>query len=232
MTPGEGATPTGPTPPAPAPRDAGDAWDSLAADPADLDPTGSAAHVEDDVDGEDDRDAAELADDPPESDNALTADEADAARGSGWTIPMMCAGIALIACCVLIPQADANRRMAYEREKLRLDLESTRKQVAVNGEFLKKVAGDPNLAERLAQRQMKIIREGTKVLKLRGQEESGQSMSPFHLVAVSPPPPVPEYKPVGGRFAGLFYRPRTRLYLMGGGLMLMAAGLVLGFGRK
>src|SRR5215472_3634516 len=26
--------------------------------------------------------------------------------GGGWTLPLLCAGIALIACCAVIPQAD------------------------------------------------------------------------------------------------------------------------------
>ena len=165
--------------------------------------------------------------------------------GGGWTIVSLCAGIAIIACCVLIPQADSNRRLAWEREKLKADLDSIRKQVATNDEFLRRVADDPNLAERLAQRQMKIIREGTRVLELKkdkaqaaaAQAASGSAtpgltpdeMSPFHLVRVEPPPPMPPYQPRGGILAGLCYHPRSRLYLIGTGLFLMAIGLVLGF---
>src|SRR5215212_8216660 len=37
-----------------------------------------------------------------------------APKGGGWTLALLCAGIALIACTVLIPQADANRRLVYE----------------------------------------------------------------------------------------------------------------------
>jgi hypothetical protein len=170
-------------------------------------------------------------------------------RGGGWTLVCLCAGVALLACCVLIPAADANRRLVYEREKLRADLESIRKQVATNDEFLRRVADDPNLAERLAQRQMKIIREGTRVLEFKKTTDlrdaalaaSGSSptpglspdeMSPFHLVQVAPPPPMPPYQPVGGVLAGLCHHPRSRLYLIGTGLFLMAVGLVLGFGAK
>ena len=171
--------------------------------------------------------------------------------GGGWTLALLCFGIGIIACAVLIPQADANRRLVYEREKLRLDLESIRKQVATNDEFLRRVADDPNLAERLAQRQMKIIRQGTRVLELKGNARresragagagvplaasaglSPDEMSPFHLVHVAPPPPMPPYEPAGGVLAGLFYHPRSRLYLIGTGLFLMAVGLVLGFGVK
>src|SRR6185312_4116438 len=38
--------------------------------------------------------------------------------GGGWTVPILCAGVALIACCALIPQADSNRRLTYERQEL------------------------------------------------------------------------------------------------------------------
>ena len=158
--------------------------------------------------------------------------------GGGWAVAALCAGIALVACCVIIPQADANRRLVYERERLRVDLDSIRKQVSTNDEFLRRVADDPILAERLAQRQMKMIREGTRVLELKKAggraREAAQSppdvVSPFHLVAVAPPPPMPPYQPEGGRLAGLCYDPHHRLYLMGIGLFLMAAGLVCGFG--
>lgn len=151
-------------------------------------------------------------------------------RGGAFTIPMLCAGIAIIACCLLIPQADANRRLAYERLKLQADLEAVQRQVAVNGEFLAKVSDDPNLAERLAQRQMKIIRAGTKVLALQGDDERG--MSPFQLTNVAPPPALPAYRPRGGVLATLCYNSKSRLYLMGTGLLLTAAGLVLGFGAR
>jgi len=161
-------------------------------------------------------------------------------RGGGWTVAALCFGIGLIACCVVIPQADANRRLVYEREKLKVDLDSIKKQVATNDEFLRRVGDDPNLAERLAQRQMKIIREGTRVLELKKAGAAGigskaaaaEDVSPFHLVAVAPPPPMPPYEPRGGRLAGLCYDPHRRLYLMGAGLFLMAAGLVCGFAPR
>lgn len=147
-------------------------------------------------------------------------------RASAWTIPLLCAGIAVIACCLLIPAADENRRLVYEREKLRLDLEQIQKQIAVNDEFLRKVADDPNLLERLAQRQMKLVREGTSVLELDGGGES-TDLSPYLLVALAPPADLPPYKPVGGSFAQMCRLPRPRLLLMGCGMMLLAAGMVM-----
>jgi hypothetical protein len=156
-------------------------------------------------------------------------------RGGGWTIPLLCLGIGLIACCLLIPLADSNRRLAYERQRLARDLESIQTQVAVNDEFLRRVHDDPSLAERLAQRQMKTIRQGTRVLELdrtRRSSSSAADMSPFQLVAVQPPAPLPPYRPLSGTIANLCYRPRTRLYLMGVGLFMMACGLVLGYTPK
>src|SRR5213596_2461201 len=55
--------------------------------------------------------------------------------GGAWTIPMICIGIALIACCVLIPAAEENRRLVYERERLKADLDQINKQTEVNDEF-------------------------------------------------------------------------------------------------
>lgn len=151
-------------------------------------------------------------------------------RAGGWTITLLCVGIALLACCIIIPQADANRRLAYQRQKLQADLEQIQKQAAVNEEFLKKVADDPTLAERLAQRQMKFVREGTRVLKLDGRDPIDSS--PFLLVRVPPPPPLPAFHPPGGQLASLCRDPRSRTYLMGAGLLLVAFGLVLGYSPR
>jgi hypothetical protein len=168
----------------------------------------------------------------PDAFRGLQAEEAEAAptRGGGWTLPLLCAGIALIACCVLIPQADANRRLAYEHQMLQMDLESVERQVAVNEEFLKKVADDPTLAERLAQRQMKAIPQGTRILELI-KDPDGSGMSPFQLVSVAPPSPLPPYKPVGGTLARLCYDSHSRLYLIGASLGMIAMGLVLGYSQ-
>jgi hypothetical protein len=158
---------------------------------------------------------------------------------SAWTIPLLCAGVAIIACCFIIPAADENRRLVYERERLEIDLEHIERQIAVNGEFLKHVADDPTLLERLAQRQMKMVREGTSVLELRDRAvqasqtqqppQSQPNMSPYPLLTVAPPDPLAPYAPLGGRFANLCREPRSRLALMGSALMLIASGLVLGY---
>lgn len=136
-------------------------------------------------------------------------------------------GVAILACCLLIPAADDNRRLVWEREKLKLDAEQIQKQIDVNGQFLKSVADDPTLLERLAQRQMKMVREGTAVLALRDERAHGD-MSPYLLLSVPPPQPLAEYRPVGGAFSTLCRQPRSRLFVMGGALLLVACGLVLG----
>src|SRR3954447_7987544 len=74
--------------------------------------------------------------------------------GGLWTIPLLCMGLAIIAACVIVPATDENRRLAYERERLKADLEQISRQIDVNDEFLKRIGDDPTLAERLAQRQM------------------------------------------------------------------------------
>jgi len=145
----------------------------------------------------------------------------------GWTIVLLAIGIGLIACCLLLPQADDNRKLLYQCETLKVDLDHLEKQVEINDEFIKRVGNDRALAERLALRQMNCIRRGSTVLDLK-QTGSTAERSPFSLVTIPPPPPMPEYKPVGGRLAELCRGPRNRLRMIGAGLILMAAGLVLG----
>ena len=137
--------------------------------------------------------------------------------GSGWTIPLLCFGLGLIACCILIPQADANRRLAYEKQVLQADLASVKQQAKINGIFLKRVADDPALAERLAERQMKMIPAGSKILPMAGSPTmtNGPDMSPFQITEVAPPPPAPPYQPIGGPIASFCYNPHVRIYLIG-----------------
>jgi hypothetical protein len=157
-------------------------------------------------------------------------EQPSAAPSGGWTVALICIGMAIIACCVLVPAADENRRIAYESLKLKADLEQIKKQIEVNDEFLHRVAEDPSLSERLAQRQMKMVREGTSVLTLRSQP-LGREMSPFELVTVPPPPDLPPYQPVGGLLASMCRNPRAQLYSMGAAMLLIAAGLVLSYSR-
>ena len=150
----------------------------------------------------------------------------------------MIGGLLVIAACALIPQADANRRLVYEREKLQLDLRQIQAQVAMNKDFLAKMGSDPQLEERLALRQMRVVRQGERVLEIKGDDPAApgpgepagdaSQMSPFAIVRVPPPAPLPEYRPWGGSLSGFFLDPRTQLYLLGAALFMVAAGLILG----
>lgn len=144
-----------------------------------------------------------------------------------WTIPLLCAGIAILACCLLIPAADENRRLTWERERLKVDLEQIQKQVAVNDAFLQGLMADPTLSERLARRQMKMVREGTSVLETKASIGKEQ-LSPFLLVTLPPPAEMPAYQPVGGMLSELCRSPKSQLYLTGAALLMIACGLVLG----
>jgi cell division protein FtsB len=186
-----------------------------------------------------DEDAADMAD-------LLVEEEEDelppvaAGEKMGWTLAVLCLGLGLISACVIVPQADANHQLVYQREKLRLDLAQIQNQVAVNKEFLAKMENDPQLIERLAQREMRSVPKGETVLDLKpagGAAEAGgvsadaQRMSPFTMINLPPPPPLPAYRPVGGMLAELCRQPRSRLYVLGAGMFLAAAGLVLGEGE-
>jgi len=146
---------------------------------------------------------------------------------SGWTIPILCLGLGLIAACVIIPQTEANRRLYYEHEKLVRELDQIHQQATINEEFLKKLDTDPQLAERLAERQMRIVPAGEKELPLKSVGPE-QPTSPFSLVHIPPPAPLPAYQPVGGPLADLCRNEHTRLYLMGAAMFMVAIGLVFG----
>jgi hypothetical protein len=161
---------------------------------------------------------------PSDSEESLLAPPAG---GGGWTIPLLCLGIGLIACCLIIPQADANRRMAYQKELLQRDLDSIKKQLTVNEEFIKRVNDDSELAERLAQRQMNIVPVGSRVWQP-GTSTDPDATSPFALTAVPKPVPLPPYQPIGGWFSAVCRDARSNLYLTGVALMMLAAGLVMG----
>jgi hypothetical protein len=162
---------------------------------------------------------------PPESSDLQFA--RSRSKSGAWTIPMLCAGIAMLACVLLIPAADENRKLTWERERLKADLEQIQRQVHVNDLFLTKLMSDPSLSERLARRQMKMVREGTSVLETKtsvGKEE----LSPFLLVTLPPPAEMPEYQPVGGFLAQVCRDPKSQLYITGAGLLMIAFGLVMG----
>jgi hypothetical protein len=139
----------------------------------------------------------------------------------------MCLGMGIVAACVLLPQSEANKKLAAERAKLQHDLSFVQTQLSVNQEFLNRVGQDPGLAERLAQRQMQEIRQGSSVLELKGRREHPE-ISPFQLLSIAPSPAPPPYYPPTGLVGRLCGSDRGQLYATGLGMFLVAAGLVLG----
>jgi hypothetical protein len=213
------------------PRDHTEFEDALQIKPADLD-----MRIFDSIRGGASSDHhSQIDEEPVDSDDAITPDlfaepapkpiiERDppprvistkpVPNGGAWTIPLVCLGIGIIAMSLIIPAAGENRRLVWEREKLAADLSHVEKQIAINDEFLARLASDPGLAERLAQRQMKMVREGTSVLELPGRSVGrGPDISPFELVTLPPPAAMAEYKPI---------------YLLGAGLLSLIVGVILG----
>jgi hypothetical protein len=106
-------------------------------------------------------------------------------------------------------------------------LEQIQRQISVNHEFLQKLVDDPNLLERLAQRQMKLVRDGTSVLEVRGVDARQRDLSPYLLVTLPPPAELAPYRPIGGVFSRMCRHPRSRLLIMGTAMLLMAGGMVM-----
>jgi hypothetical protein len=154
-----------------------------------------------------------------------------APKSSTWPIPLMCVGMCIVAACVLLPQSEANKKLAAERAKLQRDLSYVQMQLSVNEEFLNRVGGDTGLAERLAQRQMQEIRQGSSVLELKGRRERLE-VSPFQLLSITPPPTPAPYRPPTGIVGQLCRSARNQLYATGVGMFLIAVGLVMGTSAK
>lgn len=154
--------------------------------------------------------------------------------GAWWTIPMVCVGLGIVACALIIGQVEENRRVAWQRNKLKSDVEYFQKQIRKNDEFIKRIQTDPNLAERLAQLQMRQVREGLAILEVPGLPHQNDR-NPFQLATIPPPPPFEPYKPRGDLLTQAFIdqrtgqvAPRKALCGIGFGLMLVAIGLVMG----
>ena len=145
------------------------------------------------------------------------------------SIPALCLGLCLIAVCVLVPQAEANRRTAVDRDQLRQDLGHADAQIDVNARFLAAATTDPEVAERLAQRQMRQIRQGSAALHLEGESPALPAvLTVADMLRVPTPPPVPAYRPMPGYLSILTDTTRHQLCGLGCGLFLVAVGLVLG----
>jgi len=166
-------------------------------------------------------------------DDDSSIDEAQP-TGGVWAIPLLALGVGLIACCLVIPAAQDTREVMFERERLRAEMESLSRQVALNEEFLDRIHTDRELALRLAARQRTEIEEGVGIITPTWDRPGGGglgnfAMSPFALVAAEPvlqptgPTPAP-----GGKLAALCREPRARLIILGIGLLACMMGLLGG----
>ena len=147
--------------------------------------------------------------------------------GGWWTIPLLSIGICLIACPMIIGQVEENRQLAWQRNKMQVYMDHFQQQLDLNQQFVDRLEKDPNLAERLAQRQMKMVRPGAAVLEL-NDGKSSEDTSPFRLVNIPPPPVLKPYQPAHGVLSILFGNARVRLYTYGLGAFLIAVGLIMG----
>ncbi len=143
-----------------------------------------------------------------------------------WSLPLLCLGLGIIAVCVLVPAAEANKRLTADRDKLKGDLTYVESQVSANQEFLSIAGSDPEIAERLAQRQLKQIRQGTTVLELKGVHQKVEA-SPFEMISVPPPAPVAVYRAPDGILGEICGDTRRQLYTVGLGMFMVATALVL-----
>lgn len=132
-----------------------------------------------------------------------------------------------MATVLVVAQVEENRQIAWQKNKLQMDLDYFKQQAKVNQEFLSRIETDVNLAERLAQRQMKLVREGSAVLELKGAPAETDS-SPFHFTRIAPPPEVKPYESAPGVLPHLLATPRARGLALGGGALLVAIGLIMG----
>ncbi|GIW76315.1 MAG: hypothetical protein KatS3mg104_1378 [Phycisphaerae bacterium] len=150
--------------------------------------------------------------------------------GAWWTLPMMCLGLTIIACALIVPAVDENRRELHQLTRLERDVNYFQMQSEVNKQFLEHVSTDPALAERLAMRQLRMTRPDSRIVQI-PQTGNPFAMSPYALVTLDPPPPVPDYQPLGGVLSRYFLDPQTQIYLTGIGILLTAAGVILGGGQ-
>ncbi|MBC7784885.1 MAG: hypothetical protein H7144_13690 [Burkholderiales bacterium] len=186
---------------------------------------------DEDADDADDQEASQF--DPKMPEIAESTEEAvhvySGRTGAWWSIPMLCAGVAIVACALLVPAADANRRAAHELAQIDQDVAYFERQSDVNKEFLERVSTDPTLAERLAMRQLRLTRADARIVDV-PRKQDAFSMSPYALVAVEPPAALSAYRPIGGVLAKYFLNTKGQIYLAGLGVLLAAAGVILGGG--
>lgn len=151
--------------------------------------------------------------------------------GAWWTLPLMCLGLGIVACALIVPAVDENRRELHQLARLERDVNYFQMQSDVNKQFLEHVSTDPTLAERLALRQLRLTRPDSRIVQI-PQTNNPFGMSPYALVTIDPPPPIPDYQPLGGLLSQYFLDSKTQIYLASIGILLTAAGVILGGGHS
>jgi hypothetical protein len=149
-----------------------------------------------------------------------------------WTLPLLAVALAVLSACVVLPQAEANRKQMYELARLEVELKHLLEQGELNGQFLERLGTDVDLSQRLAHRQMRLVPAGTAELALPEEGAAGSLVSPFGLVKLPAPQLSAGYTPIGGGWLDPLMDARTRLYVMGGAMLVMALGLIWEPGRK
>jgi hypothetical protein len=150
--------------------------------------------------------------------------------GAWWTIPLTFVGIAIVACSILIPASDENRRANYELAKIEQDVDYFERQSAVNKDFIERVNTDATLAERLALRQLHQTRQGVKIAPMSGKPDAFGA-SPFAMTRLEPPQPLPAYQPVDDVLTDWFLGEERSQQMAAIGLVVAGAGVMLG-GRR
>jgi hypothetical protein len=144
-----------------------------------------------------------------------------------WTMLMILVGFVTVAVCVYLPLREENRRLEYELGDLGLQARYVKDQVDANAAFLDRVHVDPTLVNRLVMRMTNKPMPGTAFLD--SPNQTAFNSSPYQIARVEPPAPQAAYRtdlPVV--FGSLILDFRNRLILLGAGIFLMAAAVILG----
>lgn len=155
-----------------------------------------------------------------------------------WTLPLLAVALAVLSACVVLPQAEANRKQMHELARLEVELKHLVVQGELNGQLLERLGTDIDLSQRLAHRQMRLVPAGTAELPLPEDQAVTASMaSPFGLVKLPAPEMPAAYQPIGASVLGgglldVVMDPRKRLYIMGAAMLMMAVGLIIDPSRK
>lgn len=152
-------------------------------------------------------------------------------RGTLWAIPLLCLGLGLLACAVLIPAADQSRQLARQKAELVREVSRLQAQGDRNAEFLHRLGRDKELSEVLIERQLGQLPDGVAQVSL-SVSPSGFAASPFAMLELPEPPPLPPAATIGGQLTRWCLTGRTQTWILAAAILLTAAGLLLGSAPK